>query len=70
MEKKQQAKISLTAISITIKIKMFFLLLLKISTNSIFPIEVTIMVIKQRDKVLKHNNLLNQKAIKKTNIKE
>lgn len=70
MEKKQQAKISLTAISITIKIKMVFLLLLKISTNSIFPIEVTIMVIKQRDKVLKHNNLLNQKAIKKTNIKE
>ncbi len=70
MEKRQQAKISLTAISITIKIKTFFLLLLKISINLIFPIKVIIMVIRQNDRVLKHNNLLSQKAIRKMSIKE
>jgi hypothetical protein len=70
MEKKQQAKISLTVIFITIKIRIIFLLLRKILTSLTYQIKVIMSAIRQRNRVLKYSNLISQKVINKTNTKE
>jgi hypothetical protein len=70
MEKKQQAKISLTVIFITIKIRIIFLLLHKILTSLTYQIKVIMSATRQRNRALKYSNLISQKVINKTNTKE